>query len=124
MSEEERALTRKRKVRAGHRASATRILGQVEPALAATPVDIDRISQLKRTLEGKLETLKSLDGEVVEATPDEGVEDEIQQTNERLYGSLSRINNALKTPPMHATALQFRVLPKVLGPIGKPRSSC
>ncbi len=106
MSEGERTLAWKRKIRAGHRASATRILGQVEPALAETPVDIDRLSQLKRMLEDKLETLKLLDGEVVEATPEEGIEDEIQQAdeyNERLYSSLSKINNALKPPPMHAT---------------------
>ena len=53
----EATLTRKKNVRAGHRASTTRLLGRVDPALAVTPPDLDRLSQLKQSLEDKLGTL-------------------------------------------------------------------
>ena len=49
-------LARKKRLRAGHRASTTRILGQVEPAIAADRLDVSKINQLKRSLEDKLQT--------------------------------------------------------------------
>ena len=60
MTEAEDA-TRKRRIRAGHKASATRTLGQLDASLGETPPNPDRLSLLKLTLEQKLETLKGLD---------------------------------------------------------------
>ena len=74
------ALPRKKKIRAGHRASATRLLNQVDDgALAATPTDNDKLAQLKLSLHEKLETLKQLDSEVVDLTPEEGLDEEKEQ---------------------------------------------
>lgn len=94
------ALTRKKRIRSGHRASATRILGQITTSLAGTPPDIDRLSMLKLTLEEKLDVLKGFDAEITELTPEDSLDDEIQQSDEykeRIYEALSRINRAMKT---------------------------
>ncbi len=48
--------TRKRRIRAGHKASATRTLAVANPV---------RLSLLQQTLEQKLETLKGLDTEIM-----------------------------------------------------------
>ena len=48
-------LARKKSFRAVHRASNTRIFGQVEPAIAADPLDVSKIHQLKRSLKDKLQ---------------------------------------------------------------------
>ena len=53
--------TRKKRIRTGHKASATRTLGQLAVALGETPPNPDRLSLLKQPLEQKLETLKGLD---------------------------------------------------------------
>ena len=92
--------TRKRRIRAGHKASATRTLGQLAVALGETPPNPDRLSLLKQTLEQKLDTLKGLDTEL---TPEETLDDEIQQVDEyqeRIYEALTRIKRA--EPPATA----------------------
>lgn len=61
------ALAKKGRVRAGHRASASRMIRQVEDALGVDPT---KLPSLKRSLEKKLETLKTLDGEIVELIDD------------------------------------------------------
>lgn len=112
---EAEALPRKRRIRAGHRASATRILGQAATALAETPLDPDRLSLLKLTLDEKLETLKSLDVEIIELTPEEALEEEIQQSDEykeKVYDALTKIYRAVNpgtTPPTPAIA-EARIL--------------
>ncbi len=89
--------TRKRRIRAGHKASA---LGQLAVALGETPPNPDRLSLLQQTLEQKLETLKGLDTEIIELTPEETLDDEIQQADdyrERIYEALTRIKRAEPT---------------------------
>ena len=54
-------LAGKKNVRRGHRASTTRILGQVDPAIASEPADVSKMNQLKRSLENKLQSLSALD---------------------------------------------------------------
>ena len=61
MTTEAEGLAQKKKVRAGHKASATRILGQISSALEKTPPDADRLSLLKLSLTEKLDVLKALD---------------------------------------------------------------
>ena len=95
---EAEALARRKKIRAGRKASATRTLGQIGSALAETPPDADRLSLLKLTLNEKLDTLKGLNSEIIEITPEDGLEDEIQQSDkykERTYDALTRINRAI-----------------------------
>ena len=98
MSEVEQ-LARKRKVRGGHRASATRILGQIEPAITAEPLDVSKINQLKRSLEDKLQSVSELDQAILDLTPEDSLEEEIVQADEikeLLYTALSRLDHCLK----------------------------
>lgn len=95
-------LVRWRKIRAGHKASATHILGQISTALGKTLLDVDKLSLLKLTLTKKLDVLKTLDTEIIEITPEEGLEEEIRQSNEykeRLYEALTYINKVLGPAP-------------------------
>lgn len=52
---EEALLTRKKRSRARHRASATRLLDQAMATLEAEPVDADQLTMLKMMLDEKIE---------------------------------------------------------------------
>lgn len=94
-------LPRKKRIRAGHRASATRILNQIDGALAAATPDNAKLSQLKLSLQEKLETLKRLDDEIVELTPEDGLVEEIEQADsykEGVYIAMINIEKHLSTP--------------------------
>ena len=100
-------LARKKRLRAGHRASTTRILGQVEPAIAADPLDVSKINQLKRSLEDKLQSLSDLDQGILELTPEDSIETEIVQADEireRLYAALSKLDLCLSPTIPHGRA--------------------
>ena len=102
MSKEE--LTRK-KIRAGHRASVTQLLTQVDESLAASPTD-DKLAQLKLSLHEKLETLKQLDSGIVDPTPEDGLDGEIEQADgykDGVYPALTLIDKALNTKPSPPT---------------------
>ena len=71
-------LKKKKHVRAGHRGSATKAIGQAEAQLAATAPDFDKLSQLKLTLSEKLETLKNPDSKILNLTEESGMVDEIE----------------------------------------------
>ena len=102
-------LAKKKRIRAGHRASTTRTLTKVNDALAAETADEAKLSQLKLTLEEKLTTLKLLDGEIVELTEEDALATEIERAddyNSEIYAALVRIDKALKlatspAPPIH-----------------------
>ena len=91
-------LARKKRLRAGHRASTTRILGQVQPSIADDPLDVPKITQLKRSLEDKLVSLSGLDERILELTPEDAIETEIVQADEikeRIYVALSELDHCL-----------------------------
>ena len=97
-------MLRKKKIRAGHQVSATRLLNQIDTALTAPTTDSDKLSQLKLSLHEKLEKLKLLDSEIVELTP-EGMEDEIEQADEykeNMNRALIMIDKVLKPTPSPA----------------------
>lgn len=108
---DEEVLARKKRSRAGHRASATRMIDQATTAMGADPLDMDRLSLLKRMLEEKIETLKEYDSELADLVPEEELESEIQHADEhkeRVYGVLAKLNKALLpaaavTPPRTTT---------------------
>ena len=97
-------LARKRRLRAGHRASTTRSLGQVQTSISADPLDISKINQLRLSLEDKLQSLSDLDREILELTPEDAVETKIVQADEvkqRLYAALSKFDHCLR-PTSHS----------------------
>ena len=84
--------SRKKRVRAGHRALATKAIGRVEDLLAPEKPDLDKLSQLKLTLSEKLETL---DAKILDM-----VKEEIEQAdgfNEGAYAILVRIECVLRS---------------------------
>jgi hypothetical protein len=95
-------LTQKKKVRAAHRTSVTRLLGQADALIDATPVNADELALLQTNLSTKLTTLETLNKEIVEIIPEVQLEDEIgraDEYSERIQRSLLRISKALKPPP-------------------------
>ena len=114
-------LARKKRLRAGHRASTTRILGQVEPSILADPLIVSKITQLKRSLEDKLQSLSNLDQGILELTPEDSIEAEIVQADvikERLHAALSRLDHCLSptTCPGRAHTTPPTVDPPVVDP--------
>lgn len=89
------SLAKKKRIRAGHRASATRILNQIEGLLADTALDTSRLLPLKLSLSEKLETLKVLDGEVQDLVDEGGLVADIEQADsfkEDIYAAIVKID--------------------------------
>ena len=76
MSAEE--LAKKKRVRAGHKASATRMIGRAEDLLKTAGSDTVKLTQLKRSLQEKLDVLKMLNGEILNFVKNGAVADEIE----------------------------------------------
>ena len=92
-------LAKKKRIRAGHRASATRTLTKVNEALTAETSDESKLLQLKLTLEEKLGTLKLLDGEIIDLIEEDALATEIEQADDYksdIYAALVKIDKALK----------------------------
>ncbi len=65
------------------------------------------LSQLKLSLHEKLETLKQLDSEVVDLTPEEGLDEEIEQAygyKDNVYRALTMALSAKHSPPTPAAS--------------------
>ena len=121
MSAEE--LAGKKRVRAGHRGSTTRMLGQVQPTIDSDPLDIPKIRQLTRSLEEKLQAVSKFDSDILDLTPEDDIEDEILQADEvkeQIYQALSQLEGALKPIPHPPRA---RVHPTIAGTSGTCSSS-
>ena len=96
----EEALARKKKIRAAHRSSATRLMGQAGALIEATPINADELALMETNLSGKLTTLEAANAEIVELTPEPQLEEEIgraDEYSENLQRSLLQIRKALKT---------------------------
>ena len=106
------ALTKK-KIRSGHRASATWMVNQVGETITAfeadptTELDVKGLLQLKLSLDEKLSTLKKLDGEILELV-DGAVEEEIDQADAYKEGVYAATVNIDK----HCTSVEVHKQPK------------
>ena len=88
-------VARKKRIRAGHKSSATRMLSQIDELLAQENPDLSKLSQLKLSLQGKLETLKLLDGEMVDLVEEKDLNSEIEQADafkEGIYTAVIKID--------------------------------
>ena len=118
-------LARKKRIRAGHKASATKTIGKVEELLSSGDVvDNSKFSQLKLSLEEKLETVKRLDIEILDLIEDVKVVEEIEQADsfkDSIFAAIVRIEKVLTTtptaPPQRRPWLRVpqRPLPTVAG---------
>ncbi len=92
-------LAKKKRVRAGHRASTTRTLTKVDDVFAAGTADEATLSQLKLILEEKLDTLKLLDTEISELIEEDALVAEIERADDYksdIYAALVRIGKVLR----------------------------
>lgn len=99
-------LARKKRVRAGHRASATRMVTRATALLDDDHPDPTKRSQLKLSLQEKLDVLKQLDGEILGLVDEEVVADEIEQSDgfkEEVYTALVRLDGGARGASRSAT---------------------
>lgn len=96
------ALKRKKKVRGGHRSSATRTISQVYEVIEATTgreTDLTKLQQCKLALEEKLEIVKQFDVEILNLVQEDKVEAEIEQADvfkEKLQRAIIDADNAIR----------------------------
>ena len=98
----------KKRVRAGHRDSAIKILNQVEKTLAIEPPNAPKLMLLKMSLEEKLDTLKTLDNEVVDLIEEEAALEEIEQVDkfkQSIYAVMIKIKDLATAPPTSCCGL-------------------
>ena len=60
-------LTKKKRIRAGHRASVTRIIAQVQQALESEELNSSKLKQQLQTLREKVDVLRKLDSDILSA---------------------------------------------------------
>ena len=92
--------SRKKRIRAGHRASAMKAIGWVEDLLAPEKPNLDKLSQLKLMLSENLEMLKTLDVKILDMVKEDDLADEIEQADgfkEGVYAILVRIERVLRS---------------------------
>ena len=92
-------LTRKKRIRAGHKASATRMLTNINGLLSTLEpgptTDTSRLTQLKLSLQEKLETLRQYDSEILDLTEEDQLVTEIEQADifkEEIYTAITKID--------------------------------
>ena len=94
------ALAKKKRTRAGHKACATRTCGQIEGIVAADVPDLSRLALQRLTLKEKLDTIKTLDAEIIDLIDDEGeLTREIEQPDtyrETLFSALIKTDEHLE----------------------------
>ena len=107
-------LARKKRVRAGHKSSATERVGEM--LASGESLDLAKLNQLRMSLKEKLEEVKVLDGEILSLVKDDEVDDEIGQADlykEKIYFNLVLIEKASRplapaavvtTPPSSTVA--------------------
>ena len=106
-------LAKRKRIRAGHKASATKTIRQIEEVLASESPDQERLSLLRLTLNEKLETIKALDTEVVEYIEgEEALASEIEQADDYkqgVYRALIRIDRITKAIPTSVSSIEGEV---------------
>ena len=120
MSVEE--LTKKKLIKAGHKASATRMMGSAEDLLKTSGSDTSRLTQLSRSLQEKLDVLTTLDSEIINLAAEGSVVDEIEQADifkEGIYSTMVKIEKYC-APPTDSPALP-RTSRLVADPTSLPR---
>ena len=94
-------LARKRRIRGGHRSSATRTMNTVDALLVEEETDPAHLAQFKWSLEEKLGILTQLDSEILDLTEDESLDAEIQEAGEfkdRVYRAIVRLDSGNHIP--------------------------
>ena len=101
MSEE---LTKKRKIRGGHRTSTRRTINASAAILdefdASNKQLIEKLSQQKITLKEKLDILQKLDNEILNGVEEKDIEKEIEESDllrEKIHATIVSIDSAVES---------------------------
>jgi hypothetical protein len=127
MSTIEENLVKKKRVRAGHRASAKRSMGRLDVELSTSSPDNSAVQQFIHSLKEKIDTLKVLDADILELLEDEAdLVSDIEQADdfkdaiytaivkaEKCTSTLSSKDAAARATPMGAGHIK---LPKLAIP--------
>ena len=95
-------VTRKKRIRTSHKALTTKMLTWINALLIEDPPDISKLLQLKLSIQEKLETIKLLDGEMLDLVDE--LTSEIKQADafkEGVYAAIIKIDKctaASRTP--------------------------
>ena len=73
---------RKWKIRSAHRGSATRMMHSSYEAMGAAEISVTKLKQLRQTLSEKLDTLATLDAQLLEVTEEDQLEAELNRLTE------------------------------------------
>ena len=75
-------IVRKKRIRAGHKGSVTRIIAQVSGMFDSSQINPSKMTQHLQTLKEKREVLKKLDSEILDATAEEKeLTDEVEESD-------------------------------------------
>ena len=100
MSEE---ITKKKRIRAGHKASAARIIAQVKEGLATTERNVPRMDQQRQKLKMKYDDLRKLDSDILGSLESEDdIRNEIEQIdlfNDEIELTILLLDEALTKEP-------------------------
>ena len=99
-------LSHKKKVRGGHRASATKMVRKAEDFLAEEEPNHSQLARIRLSLQEKLSVLKELDSEVVDLVKEEEVANEIEQADtymEDMYDAIAKLEQLSLKPSSAAT---------------------
>ena len=103
-------LTKKKRVRGAHKASATKIMQQIAELVEKDTPDQTKLACLRQALNEKLTTIKALDNEVIELLEDDAVVEDIEGADifkEKIFTSLLLIDQLMETlkttNPAHTT---------------------
>ena len=89
---------RKKSVRRGHRASATKMVHKAQDLLSRDPMDYAQLAKTRLSLQEKVSVLKKLDAEIVDSVKEEEVAEEIEKTDmymEDVYDVLAKLEEVL-----------------------------
>jgi hypothetical protein len=94
-------LSRKKKLRAAYRASATRMIAQAQGMMpdSGEEIDMSKLSQKRQALQAKTEVLNKLDEELMEMVAEDALEEEIEQAvvrERRAIIDLTRVLDATR----------------------------
>ena len=100
MSEE---ITKKKRIRAGHKASATKIIAQVKEGLHSTERNVPKLEQQRQKLKTKYDDLRKLDSDILDTLEaEDDILKEIGQTdlfNDEIELTILLLDEALSKEP-------------------------
>ena len=114
-------VARKKRIHAGHRASATKTITQIDCILLEDSPDMAKLLQLKLSVQEKLETIKILGGELLDLVEESELATEIEQADgfkESIYTAIIKIDKC--TAMAHARTSVDTAEPRPL-PVARDR---